>query len=86
MSFTWEASIVASRLSEEKTIAGTGYGISATTGAKIVADLATILHTPIVVVAKTSGNKSKCAMYRLQNWPAVPKVETKRLQGTTVSV
>ena len=62
MSLTKHASIAASRLSVEKVMAGTGYGISATTGAKIVADRATILQIPIVVVANTSGNRSRCAM------------------------
>ena len=69
----------------EKVIAGTGYGISAKTGENIVTDLATILHTPIVVAAKTNGNRSKWARYRRQNYPAAPKVVKSRENGMTLS-
>ena len=51
--------MAAMKLIVVKVMAGTGYGISATIGEKIVIDLATMLQTPMVVVAKTSGKRSK---------------------------
>ena len=62
LSLTVIAKHAAKRLIIVKVAAGTGYGNSAYRGARIVTERATILQTPIVVVAKTSGNKSKCAI------------------------
>ena len=86
MSFTCVAKIAAVRLMSEKVMAGTGYGISAKIGENMVTDLATILHTPIVVVANTSGNRSKWARYRRQNCPAAPKVDNSSEKGITLSL
>lgn len=52
--------MAATRLMTANVTEGTGYAISANNGQKIVTDLATMLHTPMVVVAKTEGNKSRC--------------------------
>jgi len=71
----------ANRLITVKVMAGTGYAISAKIGEKIVTERETILQNPIVVVAKTRGNKSKCDMYKMQNWPDDPKEHMSKLKG-----
>ena len=59
MFFTYVARMAATSAIVDRVIAGTGYDISATIGEKIVNVLATILQTPIVVVANTRGKRSK---------------------------
>ena len=63
-------------------ISGYGSSISATIGASTVAALATTLQMPIVVVAKTTGNRSRWPIYRLEKLPQDPKFAIHRHTGT----